>query len=140
MLKWINIDCGIITENASIIRKALKPGVKFTAVVKANGYGHGAAESAAAAVRGGADRLAVLTAEEGAALRSRFPDTDIMLLAPSLPEEADFIVHNRLVPCACSHEFLEALNKSAKKNSRCRSCRRQHFRKITEQIPVYNRN
>ncbi|MBP5286634.1 MAG: alanine racemase [Elusimicrobiales bacterium] len=116
MLKWINIDCSIITRNATAIKKALKPGVKFTAVVKANGYGHGAAETATAALRGGADRLAVLTAEEGAALRKKFPDTDIMLLAPSLPEEAEFIIQNRLVPCVCSSEFLESLNSSAEKN------------------------
>ena len=120
MLKWIEIDLGIITENAKIIKKALNPGVKFVAAVKANGYGHGAAETACAAIAGGADRLAVLTAEEGSALRTALPEkysgAEIMLLAPSLPEEADIIIKNRLIPCADSLEFLAELDEAAKKH------------------------
>ena len=42
---------------------------ELCAVVKADGYGHGAAERARAALRGGAAWLAVATAAEAAALR-----------------------------------------------------------------------
>ena len=121
MIKWIEIDSGIIEENARIIKQSLLPGVKLIAAVKANGYGHGAAETACAALEGGADKLAVLTAEEGSALRKSLPKkhsgTEIQLLAPSLPEEAETIITDRLVPCADSADFLAALDTAAQKLS-----------------------
>lgn len=120
MLKWIEIDLGIITENVRIIRRSLLPGVKFIAAVKSNGYGHGAFEASMAALRGGADMLAVLTSEEGASLRaaldnasSGFKGVKIMLLAPSLPEEAPSIVKNNLIPCADSAGFIWSLDNAA---------------------------
>ena len=127
MLKWIEIDTGVITENARIIRRSLNPGVGFAAVVKANGYGHGAVQAAIAAIEGGADRLAVLTAEEGATLRAElrserngggiYGNVPITLLAPSLPEEAESIVKNRLVPCADSLDFLAVLDRISERDS-----------------------
>lgn len=126
MLKWIEIDLGIITENVRIIRQSLKPGVKFIAVVKSNGYGHGALEASKAALRGGADMLAVLTAEEGVSLRtaldnysSEFKDVRIMLLAPSLPEEAAAITRNNLIPCSDSSDFIAVLDNAAKSPYPC---------------------
>ncbi|MEW5906464.1 MAG: alanine racemase [Elusimicrobiota bacterium] len=98
MLKWIEIDRRVIKANARAIKRELKPGVKFMAVVKADGYGHGAAEAARAALAGGADLLGVLTAEEGARLRAEGLKAPIACLAPSLPEEAGDIVRNRLIP------------------------------------------
>ena len=50
--------------------RELEGGAELCAVVKADGYGHGAAECAAAALAGGASRLAVATAAEAAALRA----------------------------------------------------------------------
>jgi alanine racemase len=49
-------------------------------VVKANGYGHGAAVSAAAALRGGATWLAVAAAAEAEELRLHFPETSILVM------------------------------------------------------------
>ncbi|OGR94213.1 MAG: alanine racemase [Elusimicrobia bacterium GWF2_62_30] len=115
MLKWVEIDLKVLAANARIIRKALAPGVKFMAVVKADGYGHGAPAVARTALSNGADCLGVLTAEEGAPLRAAFPKAEIYLLAPSLPEEAPAIVKDRLIPCADSLEFIKALHKAAKK-------------------------
>jgi len=53
---------------------------ELCAVVKANGYGHGAAVSAAAALRGGASRLAVAAAGEAEELRMHFPETPILVM------------------------------------------------------------
>jgi alanine racemase len=53
---------------------------ELCAVVKANGYGHGAAVSAAAALRGGATRLAVAAAAEAEELRLHFPETPILVM------------------------------------------------------------
>ncbi len=109
MLKWIEIDRGVIKANAGAIKRELRPGVKFMAVVKADGYGHGAPEAARAALAGGADLLGVLTAEEGALLRGAGVKSPIACLAPSLPEEAGDIVRNRLIPAVDSLRFAKAL-------------------------------
>ncbi len=85
------------------------------AVVKADGYGHGAAAVGKTALANGADRLGVLTADEGAALRREFPEAAIHLLAPSLPEEAALIIKNGLVPTADSTGFIKALDRAAKR-------------------------
>ena len=55
-------------------------GTELCAVVKANGYGHGAAVCAAAALRGGATRLAVAAATEAEELRLHFPDAPILVM------------------------------------------------------------
>ena len=55
MLKWIEIDRRIIKANAAAIKRELGPGVKLMAVVKADGYGHGAVEVARTALENGAE-------------------------------------------------------------------------------------
>src|SRR5688500_13361928 len=57
------------------------------AVVKANAYGHGMAESARAALRGGATTLAVATATEAAQLRPNVGDTPILVMGSVTGEE-----------------------------------------------------
>jgi alanine racemase len=53
-----------VRHNAARILDRLPEGTKLIAVVKANGYGHGAVPVARAAVRGGATWLAVATLDE----------------------------------------------------------------------------
>ncbi len=113
MLKWIEIDLNILAGNVRAIRKALKPGVDFMAVIKADGYGHGAAAAGKTALENGADCLGALTADEGAALRRIFPKAAIHLLAPSLPEETPLIIKNNLVPTADSINFIRTLDRAA---------------------------
>jgi len=109
MLKWIEIDRRVIRANARAIKRELKPGVKFMAVVKADGYGHGAAEVSRAALAGGADLLGVLTAEEGARLRAAGLKAPIACLAPSLPDEAGEIAKHRLIPTVDGLPLARAL-------------------------------
>jgi alanine racemase len=61
------IDLGAISRNVATIRSAV--GVPVMGVVKANGYGHGAIESARAALAGGAHWLGVVELDEALALR-----------------------------------------------------------------------
>ncbi|UWF77914.1 alanine racemase [Microbacterium neungamense] len=61
------IDLDAIADNVRHLRRLT--GVPVIAVVKADGYGHGAAAAATAALAGGASRLATATIEESLALR-----------------------------------------------------------------------
>ncbi|HUB36771.1 MAG TPA: alanine racemase [Solirubrobacteraceae bacterium] len=55
-------------------------GARLCAVVKADGYGHGALAAAKAALGAGASWLAVATVEEATELREAFPDTPILIM------------------------------------------------------------
>jgi alanine racemase len=64
-----SINVAAIERNCSRLRSELRAGAELCAVVKADGYGHGAAASAQAALAGGATWLAVAGAQEARELR-----------------------------------------------------------------------
>ncbi|WEO76717.1 alanine racemase [Cryobacterium sp. SO2] len=81
------IDLGAVQANVAHLRRLI--GTRHTmAVVKANGYGHGAAQVAAAALAGGADWLGVADIDEALALRAA--GIDAPLLAWLHGPDADF--------------------------------------------------
>jgi alanine racemase len=59
-----------VEANCALLRSKLADGAQLCAVVKADGYGHGAVEAARAGLRGGASWIAVATAAEAAQLRA----------------------------------------------------------------------
>ena len=64
-----SVNVAAIERNCSRLGSELREGVELCAVVKADGYGHGAVQSARAALAGGASWLAVATAQEARELR-----------------------------------------------------------------------
>jgi alanine racemase len=74
------IDTSAIEENCGLLASKLGEGTELCAVVKADGYGHGAAPAAAAAMRGGATRLAVAAAAEAVELRLHFPHAPLLVM------------------------------------------------------------
>lgn len=84
---WIEVDLGAVRHNVRLLRSLLAPGVELVAVVKANGYGHGAVPVARAALEAGATRLAVARADEGLALRAAGIEAPIWVLG-FVPERA----------------------------------------------------
>ncbi len=62
------VDLAAIRHNVRLLKELV--GTQYMAVVKADGYGHGLAESARAAREGGADWLGVATIDEALALRA----------------------------------------------------------------------
>ena len=75
------IDLGAIRRNAETLLRAAD-GAELWAVVKADGYGHGAVDVARAALAGGASALSVATLEEALPLRAALPDARILVLGP----------------------------------------------------------
>ena len=78
------VNLAAIERNVARLREATGPGVELCAVVKADGYGHGAARSARAALSGGASSLAVAAASEAAELRAAGIDAPILVLGRAL--------------------------------------------------------
>jgi alanine racemase len=84
---WLEIDLNIIRNNTKLICQAA--GVSVMAVVKGNGYGHGAAEVGKAAIEGGAAWLGVARLEEAQVLRSADISAPILVLGYVHPERAE---------------------------------------------------
>lgn len=84
----IIVKLDALENNARIVRSQITPGARFMAVVKANAYGHGAVESARAALRGGASDLGVATVAEAAELRNAGIHAPVLVLGSSDPSEA----------------------------------------------------
>jgi alanine racemase len=82
----IAIDLGAIRHNVRRLLDALE-GSDLWAVVKANGYGHGATDAARAALTAGATALCVATAEEGLELRQGGAEARIVVMGPADPRE-----------------------------------------------------
>jgi alanine racemase len=78
----ITIDLAAVRHNARTLLHALE-GAELWAVVKAEGYGHGAADVAGAALGAGATGLCVATVAEGLALRRAFGDARIIVMGPT---------------------------------------------------------
>ncbi len=104
---WVEVDLEAIRDNARI----LKPeNAELMAIVKANGYGHGAVEVARAAIEAGATWMGVALVEEGLELRAAGIEAPILVLS-ELPagSEAVALAH-RLTPTLYSGAGLERLS------------------------------
>ncbi|HEX5266603.1 MAG TPA: alanine racemase [Acidimicrobiales bacterium] len=81
---WAEIDLDAVAGNAASLVALVAP-ARLCAVVKADGYGHGAVEVARAATAGGAEWLAVALVEEGLELRQAGIGAPILVLSEAPP-------------------------------------------------------
>lgn len=91
----VTIDLGALASNIRWL-KARVGDAALMAVLKANAYGHGAAEVARAALQNGADMLAVANIAEALELRDAHIDAPILMLS-YVPAEA--------IPAAIEHDL-----------------------------------
>lgn len=104
---WADIDLDAVGYNVGVLRELAAP-AELCAVVKANGYGHGAVEVAGAAVAAGATRLAVAQVAEGVALREAGLSVPIWVLSEPDPAEMATAVAVGLEPAVYSPAAIEA--------------------------------
>ncbi len=90
------IDAAALRSNFSTLRAALAPGVAVLAVVKADGYGHGATLVAPVLAEAGADLFGVATVDEGVELRAAGIAQPIVVLAGAAGPEVDAALEHRL--------------------------------------------
>ena len=83
------IDLGAVERNCRHLAAQLQDGAELCAVVKADGYGHGADGCAAAALEGGAARLAVATAREAEQIGRRFHHVPLLTMGALTGDELD---------------------------------------------------
>jgi len=109
---WAEVHTGLISHNVAIVAQRTAP-VPVWAVVKANGYGHGAVPVANAALAGGATGLCVAIVDEGVALRRAGITSPILLLSEQPPELSDLIVGYQLTPTVTTTRGAAVLAASA---------------------------
>ncbi|WAA14020.1 alanine racemase [Fervidibacillus halotolerans] len=85
---WVEIQLDAISKNIQNIRDFLPKETKIMAVVKADGYGHGALEVAKVALQSGAKQLAVAMLDEAVFLRNHGIEAPILVLGYCPPEYA----------------------------------------------------
>jgi alanine racemase len=104
----IEIDVAAIRRNVEHLRRVADAAV--CAVVKADGYGHGAVPVARAAVDGGAAWLAVALVEEGIALREAGIEVPILVLSEPPVAAIPDLLAARLTPTVYRAPFLASLD------------------------------
>ena len=107
------VDLGAIVRNCDRLRAELSPGPELCAVVKADGYGHGAAWAAQAALEGGAGRLAVATAGEAEDLRRHGVSGRILVMGALTTEELKIALEADADVVAWREDFAAAVAEHA---------------------------
>ncbi|HMC39216.1 MAG TPA: alanine racemase [Acidimicrobiales bacterium] len=109
---WAEVDLAAIRHNASVLAAWAAP-ARLCAVVKAGGYGHGAAEVAHAALAGGAAWLAVALVEEGRELRQAGITAPVLVLSEPPADAMSEVVAAALTPTIYTAAGLAALRRAA---------------------------
>ena len=108
MRSEIAIDLGALRRNVRTLLRALD-GSELWAVVKANGYGHGAVDCGAAALGSGATALCVATVPEALQLRAELPEARILVLGPASNREIAWARDASLELAVSSDEIPEGV-------------------------------
>ena len=106
---FCEIDLDAIRHNVRVMRACTQGNAAFLAVVKADGYGHGAVQVARAALEAGASMLAVAIPEEGIELREAGIAAPVLVLGGAEEEASEEIVRHDLTQVVFDETHIRAL-------------------------------
>lgn len=109
----IHIDLEKLALNYDTVHRMAGPEVAIMAVIKANGYGHGAAAIAPTLLRCGATYLAVARIEEALSLRNVLPDAPLFVLGYTPDRLLPLAIEHNITLTVFSRHQAELLGKSA---------------------------
>lgn len=107
---WREIDLDALSHNARVLQARLAPGCELMAVVKADGYGHGAAAVARRLQTSGVRAFAVACPAEGIALRRAGIRGLVLVLGYTPAEQAPLLRRWRLTQAVADEAHGRALN------------------------------
>lgn len=110
---WVEIDTSAIEHNIRALKALTPPATRFLAVIKADGYGHGAQTVARAAIRAGAEGLGVATVDEALALRDAGVREPVLVLGEPPVDAAEILVREGVAVTLASREMAVALSRAA---------------------------
>lgn len=110
---WAEIDLKAIAHNVSQLRRITQPDARLMAVVKANGYGHGAVEVSRCALQNGATVLGVARIEEGIQIRKAGINVPILVFGYTPAEQAENLLNYDLTQSVNTTASALELSKAA---------------------------
>ena len=114
---WVEVDLDAIAHNVETLQRLAAP-AQLMAVVKADGYGHGAVMVARTALAHGARRLAVAVVEEGVHLRQSAIACPILVMGWTPPWQYGLALRYDLELTVSSEEEARALAEAARREGR----------------------
>jgi alanine racemase len=111
----VEVDLAAIGRNVGVMIETIAPAALW-AVVKADGYGHGAPAVARTALEAGAEGLCVALVQEGVALRQAGIAAPVLVLAEQPEDQLDELVRWRLAATAYTPAYLDALASAARES------------------------
>lgn len=110
---WAEIDLDNLAHNIKEVRKNTKEDAMVTAVVKANGYGHGSVDIARTFLENGADRLAVAILTEGIEMRQAGIKEPLLILGYTPPTQYGKLFEYDLIQTIYNYEEAKILSNMA---------------------------
>ncbi|HBI02927.1 MAG TPA: alanine racemase [Paenibacillaceae bacterium] len=112
---WAEIDLDAIGKNIQTFRRLLPVETKIMAVVKADGYGHGAYQVAMRALKEGVSYLGVAFLEEALELRQKGVTAPILILSAIPARGLALAVKNHITLTAYREDIVEAIIETAER-------------------------
>nr|WP_232243142.1 alanine racemase [Paenibacillus sp. GSMTC-2017] len=106
---WAEVSLNAIGHNTALFKARLSSECKLMAVVKADGYGHGAAQIARAALGAGADYLSVAFLDEAIHLREAGIRAPILILGYTPPRSVEMAIRNDITLTVYTNDVLEEI-------------------------------
>ena len=116
---WVEVNLSAIESNTRRLIGIVGPDVELLAMVKANGYGHGAVEVSRAALRAGATWLGVVSVGEGLELRRAGIGARILVLGYTPPEWTHAAIESDLTLTIFTLDAARAVSETACALNRC---------------------
>ncbi len=110
---WAEINLDALAHNMRVTRRLTVPTAKVLAVVKADGYGHGAVHAAKTVLENGADYLAVACVDEATELRHAGIVAPILILGYTAPDNMDAVVKYDITQTVYDTDYAVKLSEIA---------------------------
>ena len=110
---WAEIDLQSIAHNCQAIRRLIGPDTEIMAVVKADGYGHGAVQTAQTVLENGASQLGVARAHEGIELRKSGIKAPILVFGYTSPQDTKQLIDYDLIQTLYDLKIASAFSQAA---------------------------
>lgn len=115
---WAEISLDNLKHNIKQIKNIVKKDTIVCAVVKADGYGHGAVQVAKVLLNNGAERLAVATLIEAVQLRKAGYKVPIIILGYTPEEQGKTVLDYEIIQTVYSYNQALAFSNIAKENNK----------------------
>lgn len=111
---WVDINLNHLAHNISEVKRVVKNGALITAVIKADGYGHGAVQIGQTLLDHGANRFAVATLSEAVQLKTAFPQVPVMVLGYTPDNLIERTIEMDIIQTVFSYEQALKFSQCAK--------------------------